>query len=100
MTDPRPPRMTMLRLVDEHDDPPPRMTMFRTLGATKDGAAVARGSSPDLRASVAAARPGPSPTTSERHDQPSGGRVEVPRPAFAVQPDRDRETSITEDGDD
>lgn len=67
MSESRPLRMTMLRLVDDEEDLAPRMTMFRTLGATiVDGVVpvperghehahdrvLARGSAVDLRAEI------------------------------------------------
>jgi len=50
MSESRPLRMTMLRVIDADEDVAPRMTMFRTLPAAQPVAA--RGSSTDLRAAL------------------------------------------------
>jgi len=51
MSESRPLRMTMLRVIDADEDVAPRMTMFRTLAAPPEHVA-ARGSSTDLRAAL------------------------------------------------
>ena len=52
MSESRPLRMTMLRVIDMEDDAAPRMTMFRTLAAPPTEQVAARGSSTDLRAAL------------------------------------------------